>query len=158
MVIKVLTVDDDSSMTELLGVLLRSQGMQVISCNDGSRGIELAHQEKPDIIILDLVMPGTSGWEVCKILRTITNAPIVVLSALDDPAVISSALDAGADDYMTKPVTCNILIARIRTLTRRYMVENHKSTMIRDAVVFKPGSEKTKTTPRPLQALPPRVQ
>ena len=158
MPIKVLTIDDEPTMTELLGILLRSQGMQVISCNDGSKGIELARLEDPDVIILDLVMPGTDGRDVCKTLRHSTNAPILILSALDDPEVISSALDAGADDYMPKPVNSNVLIAHIKTLTRRYMVENHKSAMIRDSVAFVPAIEKNKTTPRPLQSLPRRVQ
>jgi DNA-binding response OmpR family regulator len=152
MVLKVLTIDDDVSMTELLGLLLRSHGMQVISCNNGAQGIELARQEKPDIIILDLIMPGTDGWEVCKTLRSTTNAPIAVLSALDDPIIISSALDAGADDYMTKPVTSGVLIAHIKNLTRRYLVENDKSAMIREAGALKIQTDTLKNFPKPLQA------
>ncbi len=132
MPLKILTIDDDSSMTELLGVLLRSHGMNVISCNSGMEGIELARAEKPDIIILDLLLPGTNGWEVCKKLRTFSSIPIAILSALDDPSVISSALDAGADDYMTKPITSQELFAHIRNLTRRYTVEKNSSTMMRE--------------------------
>ena len=130
--IKVLTIDDDSSMTELLGTFLRSHGMQVISCNNGLTGIELAHQENPKIIILDLLLPETDGLEVCKALRTFTNTPIIILSALDDPAVITKALDAGADDYMTKPFPSKVLIAHIKNLTRRHIVENNSATMMRD--------------------------
>lgn len=158
MFLKVLTIDDDSSMTELLGVLLRSQGMQVISCNDGAQGIELARKECPDIILLDLMMPGTDGWEVCRLLRSTTSAPIAILSALDDPVVISSALDAGADDYMTKPVASGVLIAHIKNLTRRYMVENHKSTMIRENGIFRRQTDKLTGFPKPVQAQSPRVQ
>jgi DNA-binding response OmpR family regulator len=132
MPLKVLTIDDDSSMTELLGVLLRSHGMDVYSCNSGAQGIELANLEKPDIIILDLILPETDGWEVCKALRVFTSAPIAILSALDDPGMISAALDAGADDYMTKPIASHVLIAHIKNLTRRYRVENNISTMIRE--------------------------
>jgi DNA-binding response OmpR family regulator len=132
MILKVLTIDDDSSMTELLGILLRSHGMDVISCNSGLQGIELARVEKPDIIILDLLLPGTDGWEVCKVLRTFTSIPIAILSSLDDPTVISSALDAGADDYMTKPITSRELLAHIKNLTRRYTVEKNANTMMRE--------------------------
>ena len=136
MALKALTIDDDSSMTELLGLLLRSHGMEVIPCNSGTKGIELARTENPDIIILDLMMPGIDGWEVCKKLRTFTRVPIAILSALDDPAVISTALDAGADDYMVKPIPSSVLIAHINTLTRRHKVENNTSTMLREACSF----------------------
>jgi len=136
MALKALTIDDDSSMTELLGLLLRSHGMEVIACNSGTKGIELARTENPDIIILDLMMPGIDGWEVCKTLRTFTNIPIAILSALDDPAVISTALDAGADDYMVKPIPSSVLIAHINTLTRRHKAENNKASMMREACTF----------------------
>ena len=132
MAIKVLTIDDDSSMTELLGGLLHNHGMDVFSCNSGADGINLARKHNPDIIIVDLLLPGTNGWEVCKALRTFTNAPIAILSALDDPTTISSALDAGADDYMTKPISTRVLIAHIKNLARRYTVENNTTTMLRE--------------------------
>jgi DNA-binding response OmpR family regulator len=131
MPIKVLTIDDDSSMTEMLGILLRNNGMEVSSCNSGSEGIALTISEKPDIILLDLMMPGTDGWEVCRKLRSLTSTPIAILSALDDPDVISAALDSGADDYMTKPVPSSVLLAHIKNLTRRHIVENDSSTMMR---------------------------
>jgi len=131
MILKILTIDDDSSMTELLGVLLRSQGMDVISSCSGNMGIELARSEKPDIILVDLLLPETDGWEVCKQLRKFTNAPIAILSALDDPAIIATALDAGADDYMTKPISSRVLIAHIRNLARRQLVEKNTTTMMR---------------------------
>jgi len=152
MALKVLTIDDDSSMTELLGVLLRSQGMEVLSCNNGAQGIELARSEHPDIILLDLIMPGTDGWEVCKTLRSMNIAPIAILSALDDPVVISSALDAGADDYMTKPIASSVLIAHIRNLTRRYLVENDKSAMIRQVSPLKRQTGGLNGVQRPVQA------
>ena len=132
MSIKVLIIDDDSSMTELLSVLLEKNGMNVFSTSSGLDGIELARVKRPDIIILDLLLPETDGWEVCKTLRTFTNAPIAILSALDDPKVITSALDAGADDYMSKPVPNMVLLAHINNLTRRYAVENKLSNMLKD--------------------------
>ena len=160
MALKVLTIDDDSSMTELLGVLLRSYGMDVFSSNSGTQGIDLARIEKPDIIILDLLLPGTDGWEVCKTLRTFTSVPIAILSALDDPAIISTALDAGADDYMTKPIASRVLIAHIKNLARRHMVENNAATMMREVGLTNMNMTSNNSHPRekPLQAHPPRVQ
>lgn len=131
MTIKVLTIDDDPAMTELIGLLLRSHGLQVISSNDGECGIQMAKDEKPDIILLDLMMPGIDGWMVCKALREQMSTPIAILSAINDPIVISSALDAGADDYMVKPIPSGVLIAHINNLARRHMVENNKNKMIR---------------------------
>ena len=160
MALKVLTIDDDSSMTELLGVLLRSYGMEVFSSNSGTQGIDLARTEKPDIIILDLLLPGTDGWEVCKTLRTFTSVPIAILSALDDPAIISTALDAGADDYMTKPIASRVLIAHIKNLARRHMVENNSATMMREIGLSNINMTTNNSHPleKPLQAHPPRVQ
>ncbi len=128
---KVLTIDDDPAMTELLGLLLRGHGLDVIAANDGESGLQLVRTEKPDIIILDLMMPGKDGWEVCKIIRSFSSVPIAILSALDDPAIISSALDSGADDYMVKPIPSGVLIAHINNLTRRHRVEHNAPTMLR---------------------------
>lgn len=130
MSIKVLTIDDDPAMTELIGLLLRSHGLEVIACNSGDCGIRMVQSEKPDIVLLDLMMPDTDGWEVCKTIRANSNVPIAILSALDDPTIISSALDSGADDYMVKPIPSGVLIAHINNLTRRHRVENGKSTML----------------------------
>ena len=129
---KVLMIDDDSSMTELLSTFLHQHGMEVCSSTSGNQGIEMARKICPDIIIVDLLLPGTDGWEVCKILRSFTNAPIAILSALDDPKVIISALDSGADDYMTKPIPNLVLLAHINNLTRRYAVENHLSSLLKN--------------------------
>jgi len=130
MPIKVLIIDDDSSMTELLSTFLHQHAMEVYSSSSGNQGIEMARTVCPDIVIVDLLLPGTDGWEVCKILRSFTKAPIAILSALDDPKIITSALDAGADDYMTKPVPNTVLLAHINNLTRRYAVESHLSNSL----------------------------
>ncbi len=129
--LKVLTIDDDPAMTELLGLLLRSQGLDVISSNDGYEGIDLTRTQHPDIVILDLMMPGIDGWQICKTIRSFSKVPIAILSALDDPAMVASALDAGADDFMVKPVATSVLMAHINNLTRRATVENNTMQMIR---------------------------
>ena len=152
MPLRVLTIDDDPAMTELIVLLLRSYGLEVISANSGEAGLEAARGENPDLILLDLTMPGVDGWQVCKTMRSFSKVPIVILSALDDPAIISSALDAGADDYMVKPVPSSVLIAHINTLTRRAHVENHKSTMLRQTGSLKRSGEPANIEQKPLQA------
>jgi DNA-binding response OmpR family regulator len=151
MALKALIIDDDSSMTELVGLLLRSYCMEIISCNSGEKGIELVRTENPDIILLDLMMPGVDGWEVCRTLRTFTNIPIAILSALDDPAIISTALDAGADDYMVKPIPSSVLIAHINTLTRRHKAENNASALMQEPAP-RPQTNQPQRQPKPLQA------
>jgi len=115
----VLTIDDDTAITELLAMLLRTHGFEVVTANNGEEGITAIKDTKPHVVVLDLMMPGMDGWQVCKHVRTFSNVPIVILSALDDPAMIASALDAGADDYLVKPVSSSILVAHLNRLIRR---------------------------------------
>ena len=115
----ILTIDDDVAITELLSMLLQSHGYNVITANSGESGVRTIQDKFPDVVILDLMMPGMDGWQVCKQTRRFSNVPILVLSALDDPSMIASALDAGADDYLVKPVSSNILVAHINKLIRR---------------------------------------
>lgn len=115
----ILVIDDDPAITELLKEILQSDNTVVYTSNRGDEGIELAHKNKPDIIILDLMMPEIDGWQVCKRLREFSNAPILILSALDNPKLVAAALDAGADDYIIKPVSSSILIAHVNNLLRR---------------------------------------
>jgi DNA-binding response OmpR family regulator len=84
----------------------------------------LTRKESPDVIILDLMMPGMDGWQVCKQIRSFSTVPIVVFSALDSPGIVASALDAGADDYLVKPVPSGVLISHLNTLTRRTEMNN----------------------------------
>ena len=115
----VLTIDDDTAITELLAMLLRTHGYEVRTVNSGEEGVEAIKKYNPHVVILDLMMPGLDGWQVCKAVREFSNVPIVILSALDDPAMIASALDAGADDYLVKPVSSSILVAHLNRLIRR---------------------------------------
>jgi DNA-binding response OmpR family regulator len=116
---KVLTIDDDPAMTELLTLLLKMHGIDAYMANNGEEGIRLMRKISPDIIILDLMMPGMDGWQVCEKIRSFSDIPILILSALDNPGMVASALDAGADDYLVKPVPSGVLIAHLNTLTRR---------------------------------------
>jgi DNA-binding response OmpR family regulator len=119
MTIHVLVIDDDKGVTELLDLLLRSHGFEVTPVNRAREGVELIKEKNPDIVILDLMMPEMDGWEACKAIRAFSTIPIIILSALNDPALVARALDLGADDYLTKPSPSNVMIAHINRLVRR---------------------------------------
>jgi DNA-binding response OmpR family regulator len=119
MTTKILVIDDDPAITELMGLLLKTHGFDVITTNSGSEGIELTRQHNPGVILLDLMMPGMDGWQVCKAVRQFSDAPILILSAINDPRMVASVLDAGADDFLVKPVPSGILVAHIRKMVRR---------------------------------------
>jgi DNA-binding response OmpR family regulator len=124
MTFKVLAIDDDPAMTDLLTLLLKTHGFKVLTANTGEDGVVITRNDSPDVIILDLMMPGMDGWEVCKLIRSYNTVPILVLSALDNPGMIAKALDAGADDYLVKPVPTGVLIAHLNKLTRRHGMNN----------------------------------
>lgn len=123
---KILAIDDDTAMTELLTLLLQSHKYTIYTANSGQEGIALIPKIKPDIILLDLMMPEMDGWETCEKIRTFSNTPIIILSALNNPGMVAKALDAGADDYLTKPVPSSILIAHIKKQARRSITKPAK--------------------------------
>jgi CheY-like chemotaxis protein len=119
MPIKLLVIDDDIAVTDLLTLLLKSHGYDVMAVNSGEEGVIVLREKKPDLIVLDLMMPDMDGWSVCKAVRAFSTVPIIILSALNDPAMIASILDAGADDYLTKPTPSSVLVAHVNKLVRR---------------------------------------
>ncbi|MBA4380433.1 MAG: hypothetical protein C0393_07140 [Anaerolinea sp.] len=130
MPLKVLAIDDDPAMTELLTLLLKRRGFEVFTANTGEDGIRMIRAIIPDVVILDLMMPGVDGWQVCARVREFSSTPILILSALDNPGMVASALDAGADDYLIKPVPSSVLIAHLHNLTRRAGMENTKLELV----------------------------
>ncbi len=121
---KILVIDDDPAMTELLMLILQSSTSTVYTANSGNEGIAAAALYQPDVIILDLMMPEVDGWKVCQTVRQTSQVPILILSALDNPSLVAKALDAGADDYLIKPVPTGVLVAHLNTLMRRIRVNN----------------------------------
>jgi DNA-binding response OmpR family regulator len=117
--IKVLIIDDDVDMTDVLKLVLTSAGFHVDATSASTQAVELTQRINPDVILLDLLMPGMDGWQVCKAIRQFSRVPIIILSVFNTPAVLQQAFDAGADDYLTKPVTSGMLIAHINGLVRR---------------------------------------
>lgn len=116
---KILVINDNLSMTETLRTLLEPLNAEIIVSGGSSLGKEPARFFDPDLIILDITLPELDGWQVCRLIRNHYNAPILILSAADNPSTIASALDAGGDDYMIKPVTGGMLLAHINKLLRR---------------------------------------
>jgi len=119
MPINIIVIDDDTAVTDLMSVLLKTHGFEVQATNNSIDGLNLIREGDFDLVILDLMMPEMDGWEVCKEVRKFSQVPIIVLSALNDPSMVASVLDAGADDYLTKPTPSRVLVAHINRLTRR---------------------------------------
>jgi two-component system KDP operon response regulator KdpE len=120
MAIHALLIDDDPDFSIMLRTLLRGKDFQIRSVLLGEEGIKIVQESEPDVVILDLLMPEMDGWEVCERIRSFSDVPILILSALGAPASVAKALDAGADDYLIKPVRASILTSRLRALVRRH--------------------------------------
>lgn len=126
---KVLVIDDDLAITELMSMLLKTHGFEVSTCNSGTEGVKFVKEKNPNVVLLDLMMPDLDGWQVCKALRTFSNVPILILSAINDPGMVASVLDAGADDFLVKPVPSSVLVAHIKKMIRQTdLVENTQLT------------------------------
>jgi DNA-binding response OmpR family regulator len=116
---KVLVVEDELALLEALEYNLSRQGYQVLTASDGRKALEVARRERPDIIILDIMLPGLDGFEVCRILRQEMSVPILMLTARADEVDRVVGLEVGADDYLTKPFSMRELLARVKALLRR---------------------------------------
>jgi len=118
MTTKVLVIDDDLAITELMSMLLKTHGFDVMTTNTGADGVRIVREENPNVVLLDLMMPEMDGWQVCKAIRNFSTTPILILSAINDPRMVASILDAGADDFLMKPVPSGVLVAHIRKMIR----------------------------------------
>ncbi len=116
---KILVVDDEPKIVEICRDYLKAAGFDVISATDGSRGLTIARLEKPDLVVLDLMLPGMDGLDVCRELRRDGNTPIIMLTARVEETDRLIGLELGADDYITKPFSPRELVARVRTVLRR---------------------------------------
>jgi len=126
---KVLIADDEPDILEILKYNLIKEGYQVITAHDGNEAIEKAKQTLPDLIILDIMMPGKNGVEVCEILRAqpkMKDTLIMFLTALSDEATQIKGLAMGADDYISKPISPNVFISKVQSLLRRVVKTDNK--------------------------------
>jgi len=116
---KILVVDDDRKIVDLVRLYLERDGYRVLVAYDGLKALELARQRRPDLIVLDLLLPEVDGLDVCRILQTESQVPIIMLTAKTTEADRLVGLDLGADDYVTKPFSPRELVARVRAVLRR---------------------------------------
>jgi DNA-binding response OmpR family regulator len=118
-VTRILVVEDDETIAAAIGERLRSEGFVISLAANGQAGLDLDLRERPDLVLLDLMLPGIDGLEICRRLRARRDVPVIMLTARDDETDVLVGLAVGADDYLTKPFSMRELVARIRTVLRR---------------------------------------
>jgi DNA-binding response OmpR family regulator len=123
---KILIVDDDRKTVDLLRLYLEKDGYQVLAAHDGRQALELTRQRRPNLIVLDLMLPSVDGLDVCRILRAETDTPIIMLTARTTEDDKLLGLDLGADDYITKPFSPREVVARVRVVLRRIGAEREQ--------------------------------
>jgi len=138
---RILVVDDDPALSEMIGIVLRSEGFDPAFCADGSTALDAFRTTKPDLVLLDLMLPGKDGIEVCRELRRESGTPVIMLTAKSDTLDVVGGLEAGADDYVAKPFNPKELVARIRTRLRPTKAANGDSVRIGDLVLDVAGHE-----------------
>lgn len=116
---RVLVVDDDTALAEMIGIVLRGEGFEPSFCADGDSALAAFRSAKPDVVLLDLMLPGKDGNEVCRLIRADSGVPIIMLTAKSDTVDVVLGLESGADDYISKPFKPKELVARIRARLRR---------------------------------------
>ena len=116
---RILVVDDDPSLAEMLTIVLRGEGFDTAVIGDGTQALTAVRELRPDLVLLDLMLPGMNGIDVCRVLRADSGVPIVMLTAKTDTIDVVVGLEAGADDYVSKPFKAKELVARIKTRLRR---------------------------------------
>jgi two-component system response regulator RegX3 len=114
-----MVVDDEESLLEAIRYALSREGMEVVTASDGGQAVIDFERERPDLLVLDLMLPGLSGWDVCRRVRASSQVPILMLTARDNEVDRVVGLEMGADDYVTKPFSLRELVARVRALLRR---------------------------------------
>ena len=114
----ILVVDDDVALAEMIGIVLENEGYRVVFCSDGSQALSQFQEHNPDLVLLDVMLPGMDGFDVCRVIRRVSDAPIVMLTARSDTADVVTGLEAGADDYVPKPFKPKELVARVRARLR----------------------------------------
>jgi two-component system, OmpR family, response regulator MtrA len=138
---RVLVVDDDPALAEMLTIVLRGEGFDTAVVGDGTRALPAVRELRPDVVLLDLMLPGMNGIDVCRAIRTESGVPIVMLTAKSDTVDIVLGLESGADDYVVKPFKPKELIARIRARVRRTETEPAEQLAIGDVTIDVPAHQ-----------------
>jgi two-component system, OmpR family, response regulator MtrA len=129
---RILVVDDDTALSEMLGIVLRSEGLESVFCESGEKALAKVRETKPDVVLLDLMLPGKDGIDVCREIRAESDVPIVMLTAKTDTVDVVLGLESGADDYVMKPFKPKELVARIRARLRRRDTEGAETLRFHD--------------------------
>ncbi|UOE44532.1 MtrAB system response regulator MtrA [Agromyces larvae] len=138
---RVLVVDDDTALAEMIGIVLRADGFDPVFCADGGGALAAFRESKPDLVLLDLMLPGVDGIEVCTRIRAESGTPIIMLTAKSDTADVVRGLESGADDYIVKPFNPKELVARIRTRLRPAPEPAVETIAVGDLVIDAAGHE-----------------
>src|SRR3984893_1212680 len=141
---RVLVVDDDAALAEMLGIVLRGEGFEPIFVSDGDKAVEVFRESRPDLVLLDLMLPGSDGIDVCRQIRTESGVPIVMLTAKTDTVDVVLGLESGADDYIMKPFKPKALVARVRGRLRRNDDEPAEMLSIADVDIDVPAHKVTR--------------
>ncbi len=128
---RILVVDDEPTILDSVGFTLEREGFEVLSARDGSEALQLARERLPDVVVLDVMLPGLSGREVCRQLRAESDVPILMLSARTGEVDRVLGLELGADDYVTKPFSLAELVSRVRALLRRRELDRARRDVLR---------------------------
>ena len=132
---KILVVDDDEALSEMIGIVLRNDGFEPTFCADGSQALAMFRSSRPDLVLLDLMLPGMDGIEVCQAIRAESDTPIVMLTAKSDTSDVVRGLESGADDYVPKPFKPAELVARVRARLREGEQKAPETLKIADVTV-----------------------
>jgi two-component system, OmpR family, response regulator MtrA len=138
---RVLVVDDDPALSEMLTIVLRGEGFDTAVVADGTRALPAVRELRPDVVLLDLMLPGMNGIDVCRAIRAESGVPIVMLTAKTDTVDIVLGLESGADDYVVKPFKPKELVARIRARVRRTETEPAEQLSIGDVTIDVPAHQ-----------------
>ena len=138
---RILVVDDDTALSEMIGIVLRTEGFEPVFCADGGEALAAFQLAKPDLVLLDLMLPGKDGIEVCAEIRRESGVPIIMLTAKSDTTDVVRGLESGADDYVVKPFNPKELVVRIRTRLRPSPEVATDSLRIGDLTLDVPGHE-----------------
>ncbi len=141
---RVLVVDDDPALSEMLTIVLRGEGFDTAVVADGTRALPAVRELRPDVVLLDLMLPGMNGIDVCRAIRAESGVPIVMLTAKSDTVDVVLGLESGADDYVVKPFKPKELVARIRARVRRTDTEPAESLAVGDVAIDVPGHRVTR--------------
>lgn len=156
---RILVVDDDTALAEMIGIVLRTEGFEPVFCADGAAAVDVWRTQRPDLVLLDLMLPGVDGIEICTRIRAESGVPIIMLTARTNTADVVRGLESGADDYIVKPFNPKELVARIRTRLRPSAEPESGNLRIGDVVVdvaaheVRRGSEVIALTPLEFELL-----